>query len=61
MAPIMLGFPGGSGVKNLSANEEMQEKQVQSLSQKDPLEKEVTTHSSILACEIPCTEEPGRL
>ena len=48
MAPIMLGFPGGSGVKNLSANE-MQEKQVQSLSQKDPLEKEVTTHSSILA------------
>ena len=28
---------------------------------KDPLEKEMTTHSSILAWEIPWTEEPGRL
>ena len=34
---------------------------VQSLGQKDPLEKEVTTHSSILAWEIPWTEDPGRL
>ena len=61
MAAIMLGFPAGSGVKNLSAHEEMQEKQVQSLNQKDPLEKEATNHSSILACESPWTEEPGRL
>ena len=34
---------------------------VQSLGQKDPLEKEVTTHSSILAWEIPWTEDPGKL
>ena len=30
-----------------------------SLGQEDPLKKEMATHSSILACEIPCTEEPG--
>ena len=45
-------------VKHLPA---MQETQVQSLSQEDPLEKEMTTHSSILAWEIPWTEEPGGL
>ena len=45
-------------VKNLPA---MQEKQVQSLDQEDLLEKEMATHSSILAWEIPWTEEPGRL
>ena len=39
----------------------MQETQVQSLCREDPLEKEMATHSSILAWEIPCTEEPGRL
>ena len=39
----------------------MQEAQVQSLGQENPLEKEVATHSSILAWEIPWTEEPGRL
>ena len=38
-----------------------QETQVQSLGQEDPLEKEMTTHSSILAWEIPWTEEPGGL
>ena len=37
----------------------MQELQVQSLSQEDPLEEEMTTHSSILAWRIPWTEEPG--
>ena len=36
----------------------VQEMQVQSLSLKYPLEKEMTTHSSILAWEIPWTEEP---
>ena len=41
--------------------QEMQETWVQSLSQKDPLEKEMTTHSSILAWRIPWTEEPGSL
>ena len=39
----------------------MQEMWVQSLVQKDPLEKEMTTHSSILAWEIPWTEETGGL
>ena len=39
----------------------MQETWVQSLGQEDALEKEMATHSSILAWEIPWTEEPGRL
>ena len=39
----------------------MQETQVQSLGRKDPLEKETTTHSSILAWEIPWREKPGGL
>ena len=39
----------------------MQEKQVLSLSQEDPLEEEMATHSSILAWRIPGTEEPGGL
>ena len=45
-------------VKNLPA---MQENQVQSLGQADPLDKEMATHSSILAWRIPWMEEPGRL
>ena len=45
-------------VKNLSAVHEMW---VPSLGQKDPLEKETATHSSILAWRIPWTVEPGRL
>ena len=39
----------------------MQEKWVRSLGREDPLEKEMATHSSILAWEIPRTEEPGGL
>ena len=39
----------------------MQEIWVQSLGQEDPLEKEMATHSSILAWKIPWTEEPGWL
>ena len=39
----------------------MQETQVESLGQKHPLEKEMATHSSIPAWEIPRTEEPGKL
>ena len=39
----------------------MQETWVQSLGQEDPLEKEMATHSNILAWEIPWTEEPGGL
>ena len=45
-------------VKRLPA---MMETQVQSLGWEDLLEKEVATHSSILAWKIPWTEEPGRL
>ena len=45
-------------VKNLPA---MQETQVQSLGQEDSLEKEMTTHSSILAWKISWTEKPGGL
>ena len=45
-------------VKNMPA---MQEIQVLSLGQEDPLEKRMATHSSILAWKIPWTEEPGRL
>ena len=45
-------------VKNLPA---MQETWVLSLGREDPLEKEMPTHSSILAWRIPRTEQPGRL
>ena len=45
-------------VKNPPA---MQDMWVQSLGQEDPLEKEMATHSSLLAWEIPSTEEPGGL
>ena len=43
--------------KNLPAKE----RQIQSLGQEDPLEKEMATHSSIFTCKIPWTEEPGQL
>ena len=45
-------------VKNLPA---VQETQVQSLDQEDPLEKEMAIHFSTIAWRIPQTEEPGRL
>ena len=51
-------FPGEAVVKNLPAR---QEAWIWSLGQKDPLEKSMATHSSILAWEIPQTEEPGGL
>ena len=47
-----------SAVKSLSA---VQETQVQSLNQEDPLEKGMATHSNILAWRIPWKEEPGGL
>ena len=49
---------GAQMVKHLPA---MEGTWVQSLCQEDPLEKEMTTHSSTLAWRIPWTEEPGRL
>ena len=53
--------PVAQWVKNLPAMQETQETWVQSLGQEDPLEKEMATHFSILAWEIPCTEAPGGL
>ena len=53
-----LGFPGDSVVRNTPA---MQETWVQSMDQEDPLEKEMATHPSVLAWEIPWTEESGGL
>ena len=53
-----MGFPGGLAVKNSPA---MQETQAQSLDREDLLEKEMATHSSILAWEIPWMEDPGGL
>ena len=55
------GFPQSSVVKNLPAVQEMQETQVWFLDQEDSLEKEMATYSSILAWEIPWTEESGGL
>ena len=63
--PLIAPFPFSSllialaqMVKNLPA---MQEIWVLSLSQEDPLEKRMATHSNILAWKVPWTEEPGRL
>ena len=51
-------FPITQLVKNLPV---IQETRLQSLGWEDPLEKEMATHSSILAWKIPWTEKPGRL
>ena len=48
-------------VKNPPAMQETEERQLRSLGLEDPLEKEMATHSSILARTIPWTEEPGSL
>jgi len=48
-------------IKNPPTMQETQEMRVQSLGQEDLLEKEMATHSFILAWKIPWTEEPGRL
>ena len=48
-------------LENPPVMQDTQEMQVQSLGQEDPLGEEMATHSSILAWEIPWTEEPGRL
>ena len=52
------GFPGRSLVKNLSARQEMQ---VLSQGEEDPVEKEMATHSNILAWRTPRIKEPGGL
>ena len=53
-----MGFSDGSVVKNPPAK---QETHVQSWGQEDSMEKEMATHSSILAWEISWTKEPGGL
>ena len=55
-----MGFPGGTEVKNPPANAGDTGDQG-SIQKSDPLEKEIATHSSILAWTIPWTEEPGGL
>ena len=53
----MMDFPGDTVVRNLPA---MQEMQLPSLSQEDPLEEKMANRFSIIAWKIPWTEEPGR-
>ena len=53
-----MGFPGGTAIKNSPVTQEMW---VLSPDWEDPLEKEMATHSCILAWEIPWTEEPSGL
>ena len=55
---VKLSFPGGSAEKNPPTKQEMW---VLSLGWEDPLEKEMATHVSVLAWEIPWTEEPDGL
>ena len=55
---VQRGFPSGSVVNNLPAMQETQETRVLSLSQEDPLEEEMATHSNVLARKIPWIEEP---
>ena len=61
LPPKTKGFPGSSAVKESAHNAGDMGLQVQSLGWEDPLEKEMTTNYSILAWEIPQTEEPGGL
>ena len=58
---LNVAFPVPQIVKNLPAMQEMQELWVRSPGWKDPLEKGMATHSSVLAWRIPPTEEPGGL
>ena len=58
--PISVGFPGGpSGKEPACQYRQMEQTRLCSLGREDPLEKEMATHSSILAWRIPWTEQPG--
>ena len=64
LVPYMGQGWGGAGLPRRPVEKNrlsMQERRVQSLGQEDPLEKDITNHSSILTWEIPGTEGPGRL
>ena len=54
------GFPGGASDKAYACNAGDTREAGSIPGQEDPLEKEMATHSSILAWKIPCTEKPGR-
>ena len=56
-----LGYSTALVAQRLKGLPPKRETQVQSLGREDPLEKEMVTHSSILAWRIPWTEKPGRL
>ena len=56
--PFLKPYMVAQRLKHLPA---MQETRVQPLGREDPLEREMATHSSVLAWRIPWTEEPGRL
>ena len=56
-----LGFQGSSAVKNPPAVQETQVMRLPFVDGEDPLEEGLTAHSSVLAWEIPGTEEPGGL
>ena len=56
-----VGKPSGAVVKNPHVMPETIEMWIRFLSQEDPLEKEMATHSSIFAWKVPQTEEPGGL
>ena len=56
-----MGVPGSTVAKNPPERQQMQETWFPSLGREDPLEKEMATHSSILAWNIPPTEEPDGL
>ena len=58
LSTMFWGFPSGSVEKNPPAMQETQERRVPSLSWEDPMKKEITTLSSILAWKIPWKEEP---
>ena len=61
LSSTLLICGGSAGKEPACPLQEIQETWVQSLGQEDPLEEDITTHSSILAWEIPCTEEPSGL
>ena len=61
LSKLLPSFPGGSVIKKKKIRRPMQDTQVQPLEWEDPQEKEMATHSSIPAWEIPRTEEPGGL
>ena len=61
MVPLFRAFLVAQLVKTLPVMQEMKEMRIRSLGREDLLEKEMATHSSILAWKIPWTEESGRL